>query len=76
MNFEDSDSDTHPNAKGIFLQEYVDAAIETAALNYIPCLDMWRTLGLNIDNYKSFAFDGTHPNEAGAFRRANASLPS
>jgi hypothetical protein len=31
---------------------------------------MWRTLGLGgINNYKSFTFDGTPPNEAGAVRR-------
>jgi lysophospholipase L1-like esterase len=72
LNFEDLDSDTHPNARGIFLKEYVDAMVEVAALNHIPCLDMWRTLGLNINNYKSFTFDGTHPNEAGAIRRGEA----
>jgi lysophospholipase L1-like esterase len=72
LNFEDLDSDTHPNAKGIFLKEYVDAMLEIAALNHIPCLDMWRTLGLGINNYKTFTFDGTHPNEAGAIRRGEA----
>jgi lysophospholipase L1-like esterase len=30
---------------------------------------MWRTLGVNATNYKSFTADGTHPNEAGAKRR-------
>src|ERR1700737_3152159 len=49
------------NAKGVFLKEYVDAMVETAALNHIRCLDLWRTLGLNSNNYKSFTFDGTHP---------------
>jgi hypothetical protein len=72
LNFEELDSDTHPNAKGIFLKEYVDAMVEIAALNHIPCLDLWRTLGLNINNYKSFTADGTHPNEAGAIRRGEA----
>jgi lysophospholipase L1-like esterase len=33
---------------------------------------MWRTLGLGINNYKTFTFDGTHPNEAGAIRRGEA----
>jgi lysophospholipase L1-like esterase len=72
LNFEDLDSDTHPNAKGVFLKEYVDAMVEIAVLNHVPCLDMWRTLGLNINNYKTFTVDGTHPNEAGAIRRGEA----
>jgi lysophospholipase L1-like esterase len=72
LNFEDLDSDTHPNAQGIFLKGYVDAMLEVAALNHVPCLDMWRTLGLNINNYKSFTFDGTHPNKDGAIRRGEA----
>ena len=72
LNLEDLDSDTHPNSRGIFLREYVDAMLETAALNHVPCLDMWRTLGLGINNYKSFTYDGTHPNEAGAIRRGEA----
>jgi lysophospholipase L1-like esterase len=72
LNFEDLDSDTHPNARGVFLRAYVDAMIDAAALNHIPCLDMWRTLGLGINNYKRFTFDGTHPNEAGAIQRGEA----
>src|SRR5437879_1261680 len=46
--------------------------VEVAALKGIPCLDMWRTLGLNINNYTSLTFDGEHPNEAGATRRGEA----
>lgn len=46
--------------------------VDTAALNHIPCLDMWRTLGLGVNNYKRFAYDGTHPNETGAIRRGEA----
>jgi len=72
LNFEEKDSDTHPSAKGIFLREYVDAMIEMAALNHVPCLDMWRTLGLNINNYKKLTYDGTHPNEDGAIRRGES----
>jgi lysophospholipase L1-like esterase len=72
LNFEGLDSDTHPNAKGVFLKEYADAVEATAVLNHIPCLNMWRTLVLNINNYKSFTIDGTHPNEAGAIRRGEA----
>jgi lysophospholipase L1-like esterase len=69
LNVEELDSDTHPNEIGLFLKEYVDGMLEIAALHHIPCLDMWRTLGLNIDNYKTFTFDGTHPNADGARRR-------
>ena len=72
LNFQDQDSDTHPNSRGTYLREYVDAVVETAALNHIPCLDMWRTLGLGVNNYKLFTYDGTHPNEAGAIRRGEA----
>jgi GDSL-like Lipase/Acylhydrolase family len=72
LNYEDRDSDTNPNARGIFLREYVDAVVETAGLNHVPCLDMWRTLGLGINNYKHYTFDGTHPNEVGAIRRGEA----
>jgi hypothetical protein len=72
LNFEELDSDTHPNVKGVFLKEYVDAMVEIAALNHVPCLDMLRTLGLNIYNYRTFTSDGTHPNEAGAIRRGEA----
>jgi lysophospholipase L1-like esterase len=72
LNFQDQDSDTHPNSRGTYLREYVDAVVETASLNHIPSLDMWRTLGLGINNYKQFTYDGTHPNEAGAIRRGEA----
>ena len=66
LNFEELDSDTHPNKSGLFLKEYVDAMVEVAASKGVPCLDMWRTLGINAVNYKSFTLDGTHPNETGA----------
>jgi len=66
LNFESLDSDTHPNLSGVFLREYAAAVLEVAALNHVPCLDIWRTLGTNANNYKTFTFDGTHPNETGA----------
>jgi lysophospholipase L1-like esterase len=69
LNFQNLDCDSHPNEGGIFLKQYVEAMLEVAALNHIPCLDMWRTLGINADNFKSFTADGLHPNEAGARRR-------
>jgi hypothetical protein len=36
LNFEELDSDTHPNEKGIFLKAYVDAMAETAMLKPHP----------------------------------------
>jgi lysophospholipase L1-like esterase len=72
LNFQNLDCDSHPNESGIFLKEYVDAMIEVAVLTHVPCLDMWRTLGLNTNNYKSFTADSLHPNEAGARRRGEA----
>jgi lysophospholipase L1-like esterase len=69
LNYADQDSDQYPNEIGLFLKQYVDGMLEIAALHHVPCLDMWRTLGLNIDNYKTFTFDGTHPNPDGARRR-------
>jgi lysophospholipase L1-like esterase len=66
LNFEELDSDTHPNKSGVFLKQYVDAMVEVAKSTGVPCLNMWQTLGLNSANYKSFTADGTHPNETGA----------
>jgi lysophospholipase L1-like esterase len=69
LNFEQLDSDTHPNQSGIFLKQYVDAMVSVATATGVPCLNMWRTLGINSTNYKDFTFDGTHPNETGAIIR-------
>jgi lysophospholipase L1-like esterase len=69
LNFEELDSDTHPNKSGVFLKQYVDAMVEVANSRGVPCLDMRRTLGIDSANYKNFTFDGTHPNEAGAIIR-------
>jgi lysophospholipase L1-like esterase len=49
-----------------------DAMIKVAELNHIPCLDMWRCLGVNQFNYKTFTVDGTHPTAEGARRRGEA----
>ncbi|MCA6106965.1 SGNH/GDSL hydrolase family protein [Bradyrhizobium cenepequi] len=65
------DSDTNPNGIGLFLKDYVDAMIQIAERHHIPCLDMWRTFGINIHNYKALTFDGTHPNDECAVRRAD-----
>lgn len=69
LNYEDRDTNEQPNSAGIFLKQYVDAMLEVASLKRVPCLDMWRTLDLNIANYKVWTVDGTHPNEAGAVKR-------
>jgi lysophospholipase L1-like esterase len=66
LNFEELDTDTHPNESGIFLKQYVDTIVSVATETGVPCLDMWRTLGINATNYKWFTVDGTHPNETEA----------
>jgi lysophospholipase L1-like esterase len=66
LNFEEQDSDTHPNKSGFFLKQYIDAMIEIARSRGVPYLDMRGTLGINAANFKNFTFDGTHPNETGA----------
>jgi hypothetical protein len=63
------DSDDQPNENGAFLREYIDAMNRISELNHIPCLDMWRTLGVNKYNEKTFIADGTHPTDFGAVRR-------
>jgi hypothetical protein len=60
------DTNSYPNKAGFFLRDYVDAMLEIADLNSIKCLDMWRSLGINKDNYHEFTFDSKHPNGAGA----------
>ena len=66
LNFEELDADTHANESGIFLKQYIDTIVSVATAAGVPCLDMWRTLGINATNYKFFNADGTHPNETGA----------
>ena len=63
------DSDRHPNEGGVYLRQYVDAMIRIAELNHIPCLDLWRTLGMNRHNQTTFTGDGVHPTDFGAVRR-------
>lgn len=69
LNYQELDSDTHPNQSGIFLKQYVNAMISVAVATGVPCLNMRTTLGINLANYKDFTFDGTHPNETGAIIR-------
>jgi lysophospholipase L1-like esterase len=68
-NYEDLDADLHPNKAGIFLREYVAALLDAAAVNRVPCLDLWSKMSTNIRNFRTFTHDGTHPTEAGAIRR-------
>lgn len=70
LTMDERDSDYFPNERGSFLKEYVEAMIRVAELNHIPCLNVWRTLGVNKSNYRTFTFDSVHPNEFGAARRA------
>jgi hypothetical protein len=72
LTHDDRDSDQYPNSIGLFLRDYVEAMLKVAQLNHIPCLDMWRNLGVNRTNFKTFTADGTHPNEVGAKRRGAA----
>nr|CDF66404.1 hypothetical protein [Yersinia similis] len=68
---DDKESDTNPNKKGIFLINYVDSIIKTSLSNKIPCIDMYRTSGINKYNYTSFLSDGIHPTEGGEERIAD-----
>jgi lysophospholipase L1-like esterase len=68
--FDDLDSDHNPNKAGSFLKGYVETMIRVAEINHIPCLDMWRNLGVNTTNYKTLTWDGIHPNDLGVSRRA------
>jgi lysophospholipase L1-like esterase len=69
--FDDRDSDQYPNGAGFFLREYVDAMLQVADLNRIPCLDLWSTSGVSKFNYREFTIDGVHLNDAGVIRRAD-----
>ncbi len=66
LNFQELDTNTHANEKGIFLKQYVDIMVSVATAAGVPCLDMWRTLGINSTNYRFFSPDSVHPNETGA----------
>jgi len=62
-------TDDVPNGLGLFLKDYVSAMVQTAEQFHIPCLNLWRSLGVNASNYKSFLADGLHPTDLGAIRR-------
>jgi lysophospholipase L1-like esterase len=54
------------NATGHYLLEYVDAMIEICALYGIPCLDMYRKLGVSELNMVGWTLDGLHLNQLGS----------
>ena len=51
------------------LRAKTDAIVSVATATAVPCLNMWRTLGINETNYKDFTLDGIHSNETGAIIR-------
>jgi len=65
-------TDDVPNGLGLFLKDYVSAMVQVAEQFHIPCLNFWRSLGVNASNYKSFLADGLHPTDLGAIRRGEA----
>ena len=42
-----NDSDVYANSRGNYLLDFVDAMKEMSALNKMPCVDMYRTSGIN-----------------------------
>jgi len=56
-----NDSDTYANSRGNYLLEFVDAMKEMSALNKMPCIDMYRTSGINKYNGATLLSDGLHP---------------
>lgn len=55
----------HANAQGLKLIDYVDAAIEIAALYGLPVCDWYRSSGFNALTLGKFTSDGLHPNALG-----------
>lgn len=56
-----NDSDVYVNSRGNYLLDFVDAMKEMAALNKMPCVDMYRTSGINKYNGATLLSDGLHP---------------
>ena len=56
-----NDSDTYANSRGDYLLDFVDAMKEMSALNKMPCVDMYRTSGINKYNGATLLLDGLHP---------------
>ena len=56
-----NDSDTYANSRGNYLLDFVDAMKQMAELNKMPCVDMYRTSGINKYNGATLLSDGLHP---------------
>ena len=56
-----NDSDVYANSRGNYLLDFVDAMKEMAALNKMPCVDMYRTSGINKYTGATLLSDGLHP---------------
>jgi hypothetical protein len=63
------DSDTYANSRGATLIDFVDAMKEMAALNKIPCIDMYRTSGINKYTGSTLLSDGLHPTAGIGYQR-------
>ena len=56
-----NDSDVYANSRGNYLLDFVDAMKQMAELNKMPCIDMYRTSGINKYNGATLLSDGLHP---------------
>ena len=56
-----NDSDVYANSRGNYLLDFVDAMKQMAELNKMPCVDMYRTSGINKYNGATLLSDGLHP---------------
>ena len=56
-----NDSDVYANSRGNYLLDFVDAMKQMAELNKMPCIDMYRTSGINKYNGATLLADGLHP---------------
>jgi len=56
-----NDSDVYANSRGNYLLDFVDAMKQMAELNKMPCVDIYRTSGINKYNGATLLSDGLHP---------------
>lgn len=54
-----------PNSLGHTLLDYSEAMKEVCAVYGIPCLDMYKTSGVNEKNIPTLTYDGLHPSDEG-----------
>ena len=64
-----NDSDVYANSRGNYLLDFVDAMKEMAALNKMPCVDMYRNSGINKYNGATLLVDGLHPVSGVGYQR-------